>query len=360
MIALALSVVYWSSLDSNHSIYEEIRRRLNQALNLKRNFAEAKHLLGMVYYRRGRLLERQATHRHMTPDTSLRYLDDFKSSLHHFRYAINDYYSRSIRRNAARDYFASAHEQNRMDALYYASAAHHLTFSPRTASFQKASLHAWRAYAMYMRYSNPLVRLQYDSKQTQDDEDDDWEKLEENQKLNRIDEELKNARQEVRKHPLVLFVQAKLNAAKGLHSDAINVFEELLDIIAPIDPKQRIGPDEIGDYSQVFSSQEAPFRVRMYVMEKLAGRSQFRSVVNRVSIFMEIARVYRQIDEPALRVKYLNEAVRWSSYADVDLNNLISLANQLMELEQYDDALAIVEAIRATNANLNIPGGQHG
>jgi len=80
MIALALLTAYWSEIQSKPSIYHEIITRLQQAIEQKRNFAEAHQLIGIVHYRRGRLELRNAT-------SGYRFSPEAKDSLHFFRLA---------------------------------------------------------------------------------------------------------------------------------------------------------------------------------------------------------------------------------------------------------------------------------
>lgn len=59
MLARTLLYKYWTHLDQKDSVFDEIVRRSLTALRLRPNTPEVLHLLGALYYQRGRLVERK-------------------------------------------------------------------------------------------------------------------------------------------------------------------------------------------------------------------------------------------------------------------------------------------------------------
>lgn len=104
MMALAQFHINRDYLHFDRITFEDIRWRCQIALKSRPNFPEAHHLLGTVYYQRGKLLERAFTRRPKDDDEHYSkidvlpqdYSDDYKKATYHFSRAIRGY-SKAIR-----------------------------------------------------------------------------------------------------------------------------------------------------------------------------------------------------------------------------------------------------------------------
>lgn len=255
------------------------------------------------------------------------------------------------------------------------------TFSPRVVRYQHCSILSWRAYAKYQLYCDPVAsaRLMSEISESMSSNVISAEQeghipttnraeigtLEHNLYkvfyhpetgkartdfaiLNDIHRDIEMARQHIDNHPLTLFVLAKLQRRRGLHEQAVEEYERLIDLISPYDPKQNLGAvffQNTTDYTPRRRDPNKSFRHFLYYMERISGRQQFYGLIDLPLIHMELAETYLELNKPELRVRHLSEAVRWSPYDDLDLTNFLRLANQHIQLEHYDEALAVLEAV---------------
>lgn len=221
----------------------------------------------------------------------------------------------------------------------------YFTFSPRVIRYQEASLYAWRAFARYECRFDPVTRARCE---LQDKLPDSLriETPRENY-LDMIQEDIRLSRTHILYHPLSLYMQARVYSAKGLHEQAIDEYERLLDVILPYDPKAPVTIDQFEVYND---RQEGPpsrsRRDHMRYMEMISGRQQFYDLIDKAQIHLAIADAYRAMNRPELRAKHLSEAIRWSPYEDLDLDIFLRLANQLNNMEYYQEALSVLESAR--------------
>jgi hypothetical protein len=214
----------------------------------------------------------------------------------------------------------------------------HFTFSAQVFRFQFAAMRAWYAYGL-LHHEHNLISRQV-SKVLKDDFKSIPSSRTECLKLAR--EQIEQARKEVPVHPLVLLVRAQLLNEDGLRLQAIQELKTLLDVIDPFDPKRdAVGSSQDGTPSPT-STESRSYR---YFIERVAGRQQFACVANPVALCQLMAEYARDIESDAA-TSYLNEAVRRSSFRDVDFELFERLGSKFNRLERYDDALAVASAMR--------------
>ena len=215
----------------------------------------------------------------------------------------------------------------------------HFTFSARVFRFQFAAMRAWYAYGL-LHHEHNLISRQV-SKVLKDDFSSIPSSRMECLKLAR--EQIEQARKEVPVHPLVLLVRAQLLNEDGLRLQAIQELKTLLDVIDPFDPKRdAVGSSQDSGAPSPTSSESRSYR---YFIERVAGRQQFACVANPVALCQLMAEYARDIESDAA-TSYLNEAVRRSSFRDVDFELFERLGSKFNRLERYDDALAVASAMR--------------
>lgn len=99
MMALAQFHMNRDYLHFDRINFEDIRWRCQIALKSRPNFPEAHHLMGTIYYQRGKLLERAFTRRPKDADSQYKkidvlpqdYSDDYKKAAYHLTQAISGY-----------------------------------------------------------------------------------------------------------------------------------------------------------------------------------------------------------------------------------------------------------------------------
>ena len=215
----------------------------------------------------------------------------------------------------------------------------HFTFSARVFRFQFAAMRAWYAYGL-LHHEHNLISRQV-SKVLKDDFKSIPSSRMECLRLAR--EQIEQARREVPVHPLVLLVRAQLLNEDGLRLQAIQELKTLLDVIDPFDPKRdAVGSSQDSGAPSPTSSESRSYR---YFIERVAGRQQFACVANPVALCQLMAEYARDIESDAA-TSYLNEAVRRSSFRDVDFELFERLGSKFNRLERYDDALAVASAMR--------------
>jgi hypothetical protein len=254
----------------------------------------------------------------------------------------------------------------------------HWTFNPRMTRYHHTSFYSWKAFATYhiafdettkQRCLDDNIlqavlgnRIRYVTSPNQSTNTASTTEIikqivretNRNTLSTQLQRDITEARKHIYYHPLSMYMQAKIYELQGLYSEAVSEYEGLIDLISPYDPKRQInsGQTPIGDYAPQEPLSESSLRTRMYYMERVCGRQQFYGIIDTTRIHMEIAEVYVKLDEPSLRVQHLLNAVRESSYDDLDFENFLRLANQLNNIERYPEALAIIEAAQYPNQRL--------
>ncbi len=98
MLALAQLQLYRDKLHEDRIVFDNIINRCQIALNLRPHFPEAHHLMGTVYYQRGRLRERAFTrmfddvknYQNLDPQSDT-YLNDYAEARQHLESAVRQY-----------------------------------------------------------------------------------------------------------------------------------------------------------------------------------------------------------------------------------------------------------------------------
>ena len=231
-----------------------------------------------------------------------------------------------------------------LDKQYY-------TFSPRVLRYQRATLYAWKAFSAYQTMHNFLGRAYKQA--TSSGEDNTHEKYEFADKVKQLDDiqaDIDESRSDIRYHPLAMFIQAQIYRERELYSQAVEEFERLLDLISPYDPKQNFGGTEFADNTPEPTSDKR--RESLYYMEKISGRQQFNDIVSETNVYRELANTYAEMKQQHLTIRHLMEAVRSSPYYDLDVDNFLRLANQLNNQERYQEAQAVIDAMRFPSQKL--------
>lgn len=140
MLALALLYNDWRNLHHKPDVFKDITTRLINATLLKRNFAEAHHLLGTAHYRLGKLLERRAS-REYEPDTKTdkqyrnknyrRAMYHYRQSEQGFRRALR-YYAQTQAGYQALPYHRLASEDQRHHSTQRMTALHQVADALRS------------------------------------------------------------------------------------------------------------------------------------------------------------------------------------------------------------------------------------
>jgi tetratricopeptide (TPR) repeat protein len=215
----------------------------------------------------------------------------------------------------------------------------HFTLIPFTFRYQRATFHAWRAYALLMKHDYFASHEPHGSR-------DDIQR-----DIASAKERVKTARNTlVPAHPLALFVDAKLHARDERYSEAIRELESLLDIIEPFDPKRDIG-GSVSENTAPAPTSDAD-RGYLYHLERVAGRQQFHHIVNPVLVHNEIAHYAMKMGDERLAVTHLSEAVRFSPFSDTHLDIFITLAGLFSRMDRYADAQAVLSATMQPRSRL--------
>jgi hypothetical protein len=242
-------------------------------------------------------------------------------------------------------------------------------FAPRVNQFHQATLLAWRAYALINCYYHRETRSRYESGIIDPKFSEAINGFLEPNSNNisqltayktiifiKTQEDITLAQTKHSSHPLVIFVQALIYQKRELYGESIDQYQRLIDLISPLDYRQKIKiekrPDDGLANINPLPTPITDQRIIMTYMEAVSGRQQFNGIVNLTTVNMEIASIQERLENPELRVTHLLEAIRESRFDDLNLDNLIRLANQLSHLERYDEALAILDAADWPNKKL--------
>lgn len=89
MLALTLLYLHWGTLDKSPVIFDEIQHRCQRAIQMRKHFPEAHHLLGIAYYRRGRIEDRARNDSQIEPHEVTR--KNYKMAASSYRKALRGY-----------------------------------------------------------------------------------------------------------------------------------------------------------------------------------------------------------------------------------------------------------------------------
>jgi hypothetical protein len=233
-----------------------------------------------------------------------------------------------------------------VEKWYKAWRGRELTLSPRVWNYQHVTLKAWKAYAKLQCHYDWLTRCRRKAKDDGTKDDDNEEKI-----LDEVQKELEEGREVIYYHPLVMFVQAHFYRFSGLHAQALEELERLLDVIAPFDPKRDVGGSILGSYNPDPTTSES--RSDLYYMERVCGQQQFHTLINEESIHALIAEIYMDVGKSDLAARHLGEAIRWSPHADLNVDHCLRLANLLNNMERYQEAQTVIDAMRVPTQELH-------
>lgn len=228
------------------------------------------------------------------------------------------------------------------------------TFTARVFDYQHVTLRAWKTYAIYELYFNPLVAARVKADVLAHLVPKSYRDQGRTAILDSIQADLDWTRKIIHYHPLVMYMQARLYRRRELTSQSIEEYERLLDLISPYDPKRHLSegslkrdvPEFNEQYRGIDAQSKAEARERLRYMEQISGRQQFSYFIDRARIHVEIASAYERRGDLQEAIQHLLEALRWSPEAALDIENFLRMGSHLNNIERYRDAQAIVAAVR--------------
>jgi hypothetical protein len=229
----------------------------------------------------------------------------------------------------------------------------YFTFSPRVNRYQRVALRSYLVYARYQCAFDPMTVSRIQASRGVE------HKIDTEAIIDTLQPILAEIRLSIPIHPLYLYTQALVYYKSGLHGQAIETLERLLDVIAPMDPKRDVGGNIFGRRRrQQQPSSSTPRQTSnqedLGPVERISGRQQFQFLIGRDQVHILIANIFKEIDKVELSIRHLMEAVRWSPHNDLNVDIFLRLADELSLVERYRDAQAVIEAIRIPRYELNM------
>lgn len=206
-------------------------------------------------------------------------------------------------------------------------------FSPYVFRFQVATLLAWKAFAKIKKQSDPAFILLAGAKK------DNYQPL----------ADINDALKESPNHMLALYVKAIYLKESGLRKDAIEELSKIIRITETFEPNLHTASWETRRTRLESESLEEtdPTRTLMYYYERVSGRQQFETFVSRTAIHTDLAKLFIQEGDFKAGKEHLLHALTWSPYNDLDAQNLILLARQLINEDQHAEALSVTTELRS-------------
>lgn len=236
-------------------------------------------------------------------------------------------------------------------------------FSPLVFRYQLATLRAWKAHAMLEKMDDPETRSRLYAKNEEPRESTKA------QPYDQIEEELKQIFKIVERHPLALFVKARLYRRQKLYDQAIDAMNRLLTIIAPFDPANYIASWETrgrgsnvlsgtvgrGSSSMYEDAKHQPemdeTRSGLYYEGRISGWRQFDDFLDKARVHAEISELYALNKSPNSSIEHLLFALIWSPYDDLYVENFLRLADRLHNQDRFAEARTVVNEANAWIAN---------
>jgi hypothetical protein len=241
----------------------------------------------------------------------------------------------------------------RAHQMRISSTSEHLEFSPRVNRYQLVALESYLVYARYQCAFDPTTVSRIQASRGLE------YKIDTEAVIDTLQPILANIRRSIPIHPLYLYTQALVYYKSGLHGQAIETLERLLDVIAPMDPKRDVGGNIFGrrrrQQQQLSSTpRQTSNQEHLGQVERISGRQQFQFLIGRDRVHILIATIFKEIGKVELSIRHLMEAVRWSPHNDLNVDIFLRLADELSLVERYRDAQAVIEAIRIPRYELNM------
>lgn len=208
-------------------------------------------------------------------------------------------------------------------------------FSPYIFRFQVATLLAWKAFAKIKKRSDPSFILLKGTEK----EKDDYQPL----------TDINAALEESPNHMLALYVKAIYLKEIGIRKDAIEELSKIIRITETFEPNLHTASWETRRTrleSEVLEETD-PIRTAMYYYERVSGRQQFETFVGRTAIHTDLAKLFIQEGDFKAGKEHLLHALTWSPYNDIDAQNLILLARQLINEDQHAEAISVTTELRS-------------
>lgn len=167
-------------------------------------------------------------------------------------------------------------------------------------------------------------------------------------------------------HPLYLYVCAEYYAACGMMSEAMNSLIELLSVTEVYDART-FNPFNftLGVISEDLVRRSSEFedeslRRQLFYFERVSGQQQFEFFVNHARVFTKMSEVAAKSGDTRASISYLFDALTWSPYGDLDLENFVKLVSRLIYGDQFQEALAVVQEARSRLGSYPVDTTQSG
>ncbi|MCB9451445.1 MAG: hypothetical protein H6672_08395 [Anaerolineaceae bacterium] len=221
-------------------------------------------------------------------------------------------------------------------------------FSPHTIRYHYIAICCWEIYG-YLMQGNDVV----DGNGDGDKHKSIFEKLGGEKYILTISvlEEIVITFQQ-HQHPLYLFVLGRYLQSKSLERDAISHFSHLLRIISPFDPKtfdrhqflpgNQLDRDLLGK-----EFKDLDLRTKLLYAERVTGQQMFDFLIGKPQVNVLIARCYESLGDLNAATNYMRQALESSQFDDFDLKCFFYLANYLLKLDRFEEALAVVLEARS-------------
>lgn len=256
--------------------------------------------------------------------------------------------------NISLDIWRSAWDRNFREREFY--------FSPNVFRYQFATINAWQAFSALKVKTDPGARLRLKARRVnvhiEESEGSEWATLysiinDENLFSETVQSSLNTAFSIMKLHPLAMYVQAQLYQLSGLYSQAATELNHLLKVLAPFDPSKYIKTRKINRDHVDSQAQNYDLKKHLDIMEKVNGQLQFDYVVDETSTHIALAELYYEIGKNNLGIEHLHAALIWSPHIDLGAEYFIKLAKRLTFNERFDEAEAVLEAIRIPESILS-------
>jgi tetratricopeptide (TPR) repeat protein len=179
--------------------------------------------------------------------------------------------------------------------------------------------------------------------------------------IHEAQQDVSEALQLLPRHPLALLAQARLYRRQQLYDEAFHQLERLLEVVAPYDPYEylanwqlptKIDSEELARrHNNRIDSQpdqdKNSERQSMTDHEVVVGHGQFSHFVSRAKVHYEIAETF--FSKPGASqfgIGHLIQATAWMLHRDHQADYLLLLAEKLDQLDRFEDAQAVLIALR--------------
>ena len=245
----------------------------------------------------------------------------------------------------------------------------HFRLSHLTFRYQLASLYSWSAFLAHQSHTDLETRLRLSamrfmsagessssssadapSNETSEQEQPSVSSIN-NKRFKEIRQHIREAGTLMKLHRLAFYSRALICQRADAYGEVpvlVNAKTQLLEILHLISPYDPFGYVDRWEprYDVIRRTSKPHTLKKLDIAKRVSGAQQFDTFLNESTLHRSLADVTESLGESQPSIEHLRSAIVWSSHLDVEAEIFLRLTRQLTTLERFEEAQAIIDAMR--------------